>query len=91
MTGPVKGYAVNTVVEQHPAPGTVVLDTGAPTVTLTLSRNRTYAQLGVPSNNAPYSGTPVLIPADRGGRGATSLPTPAPALRLTGHPAAPRR
>lgn len=91
VTGPVKGYAVNTVVEQHPAPGTVVLDTGAPTVTLTLARNRTYAQLGIPSNNAPYSGTTVLIPADRGERAATSLPKSAPALRLTGHPAAPRR
>ena len=48
VTGRVQGYAVNTVVEQHPAAGTVVLDTGAPTVTLTLSRNRTYAQIGIP-------------------------------------------
>jgi len=91
VSGPVQGYAVNTVVEQHPAAGTVVVDTGAPTVTLTLARNKAYAQLGTPSNNAPYSGTAVLIPADHGGPAAASVPKPAPALRLTGHPAAPRR
>jgi hypothetical protein len=67
VAGPVKGYAVNTVVEQHPAAGTVVLDTGAPTITLTLARNRAYAQLGAPSNGAPYSGTRVLIPATQQG------------------------
>jgi hypothetical protein len=66
VAGPVKGYAVNTVVDQHPAPGTVVLDTGAPTVTLTLARSRAYAELGTPSNSAPYSGTAVRIPATRG-------------------------
>ncbi len=63
VSGPVKGYAVNTVVEQHPAAGTVVLDTGAPTVTLTLARNRAYAELGAPSNGAPYSGTAVRMAA----------------------------
>jgi len=88
VSGPVQGYAVNTVVEQHPAAGTVVLDTGAPTVTLTLARNKAYAQLGIPSNAAPYGGTAVLIPADRGGHAAARLPKSAPALRLTGHPAA---
>ena len=67
VAGPVKGYAVNTVVEQHPAAGTVVLDTGAPTITLTLARNRAYAQLGAPSNGAPYGGTRVLIPATQQG------------------------
>ena len=67
VAGPVKGYAVNTVVEQHPAAGTVVLDTGAPTITLTLARNKAYAQLGAPSNGAPYGGTRVLIPATQQG------------------------
>jgi hypothetical protein len=67
VAGPVKGYAVNTVVEQHPAAGTVVLDTGAPTITLALARNRAYAQLGAPSNGAPYGGTRVLIPATKQG------------------------
>ena len=63
VQGPVRGYAVNTVVDQYPAAGTVVVDTGAPTITLTLERNKAYAQLGVPSNGAPYSGTRVLMPA----------------------------
>jgi hypothetical protein len=88
VTGSVKGYAVNTVVEQHPAPGTVVLDTGAPTVTLALARNKAYQELGLPSNFAPYSGTRVLIPADAAARPAVSEPEPAPAVRLTGRPAA---
>ena len=58
-----RGYAVNTVVDQVPAAGTVVVDTGAPTITLTLERNKAYAQLGIPSNGAPYNGTRVLMPA----------------------------
>lgn len=91
VSGPVQGYAVNTVVEQHPAAGTVVLDTGAPTVTLTLARNKAYAELGTPSNAAPYSGTTVLIPADGAEHASASVPRRAPALRLTGHPAAQRR
>jgi hypothetical protein len=63
VQGPVRGYAVNTVVDQVPAPGTVVVDTGAPTIALTLERNKAYAQLGIPSNAAPYNGTRVLMPA----------------------------
>jgi hypothetical protein len=63
VSGRVKGFAGNTVVDQFPAAGTVVLDTGAPTVTLTLERNRSYVELGAPDNSAPYSGTAVKIPA----------------------------
>ncbi len=63
VEGPVQGYAVNTVVDQVPAAGTVVVDTGAPTITLTLERNKAYAQLGTPSNGAPYNGTRLLMPA----------------------------
>ena len=63
VLGPVKGFAGNTVVAQEPAPGSVILDTGAPTITLTLERNRAYAERGRPDNDAPYGGTAVLIPA----------------------------
>ena len=63
VVGPVQGYAVNTVVEQEPVAGTVVLDTGAPTVTLRLGRNKAYAELGTPSNGAPYTGTALRFPA----------------------------
>ena len=63
VLGPVQGYAGNTVVAQEPAAGSVVVDTGAPIVTLTLARNASYAQRGKPDDKAPYSGTAVLLPA----------------------------
>ena len=63
VLGPVRGFAGNTVVAQEPAPGSVVVDTGAPTVTLTLKQNASYAERGKPDNKAPYSGTAVLLPA----------------------------
>jgi hypothetical protein len=62
LIGPVKGYAGNRVFDQAPAPGTVVLDTGAPTVVLSLAKNGAYAELGVPEGRAPYHGTPISIP-----------------------------
>jgi hypothetical protein len=54
VQGAVKGYASNLVVSQTPAPGTRVLDTGAPLVVLHLSKAGT--QNGVPdavSSEAP--------------------------------------
>jgi hypothetical protein len=57
VRGPVKGYAANTVVAQSPAPGTRVVDTGAPTIALTLARNPRYAQKGTPENASPFAGT----------------------------------
>jgi hypothetical protein len=63
VTGTVLGFAANTVYLQHPEPGTVVLDTGAPTVTVTLGRNPAYVEKGTPENDAPYAGTPIRFPA----------------------------
>lgn len=63
VLGPVQGFASNTVVGQEPAAGSVVVDTGAPIVTLTLARNPSYAERGKPDDKAPYSGTAVLLPA----------------------------
>ena len=63
---------------QAPAAGTIVLDTGAPTVALTLAQNRSYAENGTPENDAPYPGTAIRIPA-----------TPLAALKLV--PKLPRR
>jgi hypothetical protein len=57
VTGSVEGYAANVVVTQSPAPGTRVVDTGAPLVTLGLSRNGDYGQEGEPENASPYAGT----------------------------------
>jgi beta-lactam-binding protein with PASTA domain len=63
VLGPVQGFAGNTVVGQEPAAGSVVVDTGAPIVTLRLARNPSYAERGKPDDKAPYSGTAVLLPA----------------------------
>ncbi len=61
VAGSVRGYAANLVARQNPAPGTRVLDTGAPTIALTLSRNPKYAQKGVPENASPFPGTEIAI------------------------------
>ena len=53
------GFAANTVVAQSPAPGTHVLNTGAPLVTLKVAHNRVYAERGRPDNKSPYHGTAV--------------------------------
>jgi PASTA domain len=63
VLGSVHGYAANTVAVQSPAPGTRVLDTGAPLITLTLKRNSGYPQAGSAEDASPYAGT-VLQPAD---------------------------
>jgi hypothetical protein len=62
VTGPVKGYAANTVVTQTPAPGTRVVDTGLPTILLGLARNGRYVQEGTPENASPYAGTAIKLP-----------------------------
>jgi beta-lactam-binding protein with PASTA domain len=53
------GFSANRVVAQSPAPGTHLVDTGAPLVTLTLARNRVYKELGKSQNKSPYHGTAV--------------------------------
>jgi hypothetical protein len=53
VRGSVGGYPANVVVSQSPKPGTHVLDTGAPTITLRLARGKS-AQLGQPQNRSPY-------------------------------------
>jgi hypothetical protein len=61
--GPVAGYAANVVSSQSPAPGTRVVDNGAPTVTLTLVRTGGYRERGAPENASPYAGTAIELPA----------------------------
>ena len=61
VVGAVRGYASNTVVAQSPAPGTQVVDTGAPTITLTLAKSG--SQLGVPEELSSVRGTPVRLAA----------------------------
>jgi beta-lactam-binding protein with PASTA domain len=51
------GYSASIVVSQSPAPGTRLVDTGAPLITVTLKRNRQYGTKGVPQDTSPYSPT----------------------------------
>src|ERR671935_833780 len=59
VVGSVHGYAANRVVSQSPVAGTKLKDTGAPTVTVSLSRS-SYAESGEPEDMSPYRGTTVL-------------------------------
>jgi beta-lactam-binding protein with PASTA domain len=59
VIGSVHGYAANRVVTQSPAAGTKLKDTGAPTVTVSLSR-ASYAESGEPEDTSPYIGTAVV-------------------------------
>ena len=64
VDGTVKGFSANTVSVQRPAPGTKVIDNGAPLVVLSLSRNTTYGESGLPENSAPYKATRVVLVSD---------------------------
>ncbi len=64
VEGSVKGFAANSVTVQRPAPGTRVIDNGAPVVVLSLSRNSTYGESGLPENSAPYKGTRIVLVSD---------------------------
>jgi hypothetical protein len=70
VNGSVRGYSSNRVLTQSPAPGTHVVDTGAPTVTLRLVRGA-YEQLGTPQDSAPYAGTAIRL------AGLAAVTTPA--------------
>ena len=64
VEGAVKGFSENTVTAQRPAPGTKVIDNGAPLVVLSLSKNLTYGESGLPENSAPYKATRVVLVSD---------------------------
>jgi beta-lactam-binding protein with PASTA domain len=63
VAGSVHGYAANTVVSQTPAPGTKVVDTGAPLVTVTLRRAAGYPQTGEAADSSPYPSTALQLAA----------------------------
>jgi hypothetical protein len=88
VLGSVHGYAANTVATQSPAPGTRVLDTGAPLITLTLTRNSAYPQTGEAADASPYAGT-VLQPAELAAAVGPAHPaTTTSAVTTTAAPAA---
>ena len=57
VEGRVQGFAASTVESQTPAAGTVLQNTGAPTIALRLAKNPRYPEKGTPENRSPYSGT----------------------------------
>jgi hypothetical protein len=59
IAGPVHGFASNTVVSQSPAPGTRVVDTGAPLVVLHLTRSGT--ERGLPEDVSAVTPTAVKL------------------------------
>jgi beta-lactam-binding protein with PASTA domain len=64
VAGGVHGYAANKVATQSPGAGTKVRDTGAPTITVTLTRTA-YPEKGEPEDVSPYLGTalePIALP-----------------------------
>jgi len=66
VRGAVGGYPSNLVVAQSPAPGTHVLNTGEPTITLHLERKG--AQIGQPQNRSPYGASLIKRPATHGSK-----------------------
>jgi len=56
----VHGFPANVVVSQSPKPGTRVVDTGAPTVTLRLARG-TAPELGQPQDRSPYGASVIRL------------------------------
>ncbi len=75
VVGSVHGYAANQVSSQTPAAGTKVLDTGAPTITVSLERTA-YPEKGEPEDVSPYVGTSVKLV---GLRPVSPAPAPKPA------------
>jgi hypothetical protein len=81
VTGSVHGYSANTVATQSPEAGTKLIDTGAPTITVTLSRGK-YPESGEPEDVSPYVGTAVAP--------ANPLPAAIPAPSAAPKPATPK-
>jgi PASTA domain len=86
VTGGVRGYSANLVSSQSPAPGTRVLDTGAPTISLTLSRNSGYGQEGAPEDSSPYPGTEIRLPGVPEKPKVLPKPKPKPAVKAKPKP-----
>ena len=57
----VHGFASNEVVSQSPAPGTRLLDTGAPTIVLRLAKAKSVTESGTPQDVSTTAGTAVKL------------------------------
>jgi hypothetical protein len=89
VRGAVQGYAANAVVWQSPVPGSRIIDNGAPTVSVRLSKNAAYGERGLPENESPYLGTRVVYLSDwrkaheQASETTTAATTTAPATTST--------
>jgi hypothetical protein len=72
VVGSVAGWAGVTVSSQTPIPGTKVVDTGAPLVTLSLAKPKGFVTQGTPENSSPYAGTKIMLPAGSTGTGQST-------------------
>jgi beta-lactam-binding protein with PASTA domain len=61
VRGSVHGFPANVVVNQMPKPGTRVVDTGAPTITLWLARGSS-PEIGLPQDRSPYGASLIRRP-----------------------------
>ena len=84
--GPVQGFASNTVVSQSPAPGTRVIDTGAPLVVLHLMHSGT--ERGLPEDVSAVTPTAVKL-ADLAVRPVAPAPKTTPSTVRTTSAVAP--
>ncbi len=84
VMGGVRGFASNLVAVQTPSPGSRVVDTGAPTIVLRLSKGA-YGEHGKAADESPYAGTEIRF-AD----GVAAAPS-APAKKKTKPRAKPRK
>jgi beta-lactam-binding protein with PASTA domain len=62
VRGSVHAFPANEVSSQQPKPGTRVINTGAPTITLWLSRGKA-PQLGIPQDRSSYGASLIRRPA----------------------------
>jgi hypothetical protein len=91
VDGSVRGYAANTVAIQNPAPGSRVIDNGAPTVVLRLQRNPDYPENGLPQNSSSFRGTSVVLLRDwRAAQQSPKKVQPTPKPKPKPKPAAPK-
>jgi hypothetical protein len=60
VRGSVHGFPANVVVDQSPKPGTRVLDTGSPKITLWLARGK-GEQLGKPQDRSSYGASLIRL------------------------------
>jgi hypothetical protein len=88
IAGPVHGFASNTVVSQSPAPGTRVIDTGAPLVVLHLARSGT--ERGLPEDVSTVTPTALKL-ADLAVRPVAPAAKPKPRIVRTTAAVAPSR